>query len=149
MNYKIYKHMAVYGMYLNVGCHDAMLNSVTALFALKSCWLWRIEYYAMLVKASFGTVSAGTSQEHLDCFGSIWSLSRVWQSFQAHQQKHSFVAFVALKWLMSMFSFTWQANTDFRSLWCSRLRLVCTTFMVTTTSWALHAAATTVPRPLL
>ena len=64
-------------MYLDVGCHDAMLNSVTALFALKSCWLWRIEYYAMLVKASFGTVSAGTSQEHLDCFGSIWSLSRV------------------------------------------------------------------------
>ena len=43
--------MAVYGMYLDVGCHDAMLNSVTALFALKSCWLWRIEYYAMLVKA--------------------------------------------------------------------------------------------------
>ena len=27
-----------------------------------------------------------------------------------------------------MFSFTWQADTDFHSLWWSRLRLVCTTF---------------------
>ena len=71
--------------------------SITALFALKLCCLWRIEYYAMLVKASFGTVSAGTSQEqHLDCLRSTWSLSRpaVWQlSFEARQKNTQFRPF--------------------------------------------------------